>query len=83
MAICKFCKEEIDRLTRVGSVREYADFCVDGGSVGYDNFETDYGNTEGWEFRCPECGECLAHDEESAGGLLGATATIGEISSGG
>jgi len=76
MATCRFCKNEIDLLTRVGTVRESANFFVDGGARDYDNFETDYDDTTEWEFLCPDCGECISHDEESAVAFLAASPVV-------
>src|SRR5207249_750234 len=66
---CKFCKEEITRLTCMRTLRQYADLYGDDGVADYHNFYADYDDAE-WEFTCPECGNRLAGDEESAVALL-------------
>ena len=65
-ATCKFCRKEIDFVTRGSSTCESADFFVVCEEDGYDYFERNCSSNTETEFYCPECGERVATHEGGA-----------------
>jgi hypothetical protein len=77
MAICPRCNEEVHELVNVcNRTTFYNAYLDDYGDMRYTN--EDYGEVDDSYYECPQCGETLFYDEDSAIGFLKQATEEGE-----